>query len=37
MTAIAKKFGVSLAALEAANPQITNPDLIFLGQVVKIP
>ena len=37
MTAIAKKFGVSLAALEAANPQVTNPDLIFPGQVLTIP
>jgi LysM repeat protein len=30
-------FGVSLAALELANPQITNPDLIFPGQVVVVP
>jgi nucleoid-associated protein YgaU len=29
-------FGVSLGALEAANPQITNPDLILPGQVIRI-
>ena len=29
--------GVSLGALEAANPQITNPDLINPGQVIRIP
>jgi tyrosinase len=37
LSGIAEKFGVTLAALEAANPQITNPDLIFPGQVVHIP
>jgi spore coat assembly protein SafA len=35
--AIAKRHGVSLGALEAANPQIRNPDLIFPGQAVRIP
>jgi LysM repeat protein len=30
-------FGVTLSALEAANPQITNPDLIVPGQVIRIP
>jgi len=30
-------FGVTLGALEAANPQITNPDLIVPGQVIRIP
>ena len=34
---IARKFGVSLAALEAANPQITNPDVIQVGQKICIP
>ena len=34
---IAERFGVSLGALEAANPQITNPDLIFPGQLIRIP
>lgn len=34
---IAQRFGVSLSALLAANPQITNPDLIFPGQVICLP
>lgn len=34
---IANRFGVSLQALMAANPQITNPNLIFPGQVICIP
>jgi spore coat assembly protein SafA len=34
---IAERFGVSLSDLENANPQITNPDLIFPGEVVYIP
>jgi tyrosinase len=37
LSAIAKRFGVSLAALEAANPQISDPDSIFPGQVVGVP
>ena len=35
--AIAVRFGVTLDAIEAANPQITNPDLIFPGQTVCVP
>lgn len=34
---IANRFGVSLQALMAANPQITNPNLVFPGQVICIP
>ncbi|KAI9828162.1 MAG: hypothetical protein M1832_003689 [Thelocarpon impressellum] len=34
---IAQRFGVTLDALKAANPQITNPDQIFPGQVINIP
>jgi spore coat assembly protein SafA len=34
---IARANGVSLEALEAANPQIANPDLIFPGQQINIP
>jgi spore coat assembly protein SafA len=34
---IAKAHGVSLQALEAANPQIANPDLIFPNQQIIIP
>ena len=35
--AIAVRFGVTLDAIKAANPQITNPDLIFPGQTVCVP
>lgn len=34
---IAQRFGVSLQALLAANPQIVNPNLIFPGQQICIP
>jgi spore coat assembly protein SafA len=34
---IARQFGVPLAALIAANPQIADPDLIFPGQIIVIP
>ena len=37
MFLIAQRFGVSLNALIAANPQITNPNLIFPGQIVCVP
>jgi tyrosinase len=37
LTAIATRFGVSLAALIAANPHITNPNRIFRGQIIAIP
>lgn len=37
LSEIALRHGVSLAALLAANPQITNPDLIFPGQQINIP
>ncbi|RDW68050.1 hypothetical protein BP6252_09446 [Coleophoma cylindrospora] len=37
LTAIAAHFGITLAALEAANPAVTNPDLIFVGQVLNVP
>jgi len=37
MSGIAKKLGVSLGALEAANPQITDPNKIFPGQVLTVP
>jgi LysM repeat protein len=35
--AIANRFGLSLPTLLAANPQITNPNLIFPGQQIRIP
>jgi spore coat assembly protein SafA len=34
---IARAHGVSLAALERANPQIANPDLILPNQQITIP
>lgn len=37
MSGIAAMFGVSLQALEAANPQVTNPNFILPGQVITIP
>ena len=37
LSAIASLHGVSLAALEAANPQIRNPNLIYVGQVIRVP
>lgn len=37
MTAIALNHGVTLDALKRANPQVTNPDLIFPGQTLNIP
>jgi LysM repeat protein len=37
MSGIAARFGVSLSALEAANTQITNPNLIFPNELVHIP
>ena len=37
LTAIAARFGVGLAALTAANPQITDPNSIFTGQIITIP
>ena len=37
MWLIARRFGVSLRALIAANPQIPDPNRIFPGQVVCIP
>lgn len=37
LSGIAATHGVSLSALEAANPQITNPDLIYAGNRVNLP
>jgi spore germination protein len=34
---ISRQFNVSLAQLRAANPQITNPNMIYPGQTVQIP
>jgi murein DD-endopeptidase MepM/ murein hydrolase activator NlpD len=37
LSKIAKRNGISLAQLLKANPQITNPDKIQVGQVVNLP
>jgi LysM repeat protein len=37
MSAIASRNGISLSALERANPQVTNPNLIRVGQRLNIP
>jgi len=37
LRAIAKVKGVSLTDLLAANPQITNPDVIRVGDLIKVP
>ncbi len=37
LSGIAEKFEVSLQALEAANPQIKDPNKIFPGQHITIP
>jgi LysM domain len=37
LSGIAASHSVSLAAVEAANPQISNFNLIFAGQSVKLP
>jgi len=34
---IARRFGVTVEAILAANPQIVNRDVIFIGQVICIP
>lgn len=34
---ISQRFGVRVADIVTANPQIVNPDLIFAGQVICIP
>lgn len=37
LSGIAASHGVSLASVEAANPQITNYDLIYAGQRINLP
>jgi LysM repeat protein len=37
LSSIADKYHVSLGALEAANPTISNPNLIFPGNQINIP
>ena len=37
LSAIAQRFGVSLQAIVQANPDITNPNVIYVGQRINIP
>lgn len=37
LSEIADRFGVTVAAILAANPDITDPDLIEAGQIIWIP
>lgn len=37
MWKIAVKYQIGLSEIKAANPQISNPDLIYPGQVLNIP
>jgi murein DD-endopeptidase MepM/ murein hydrolase activator NlpD len=37
LSGIASQSGVSLAQVEAANPQITNPNDITVGELVNVP
>lgn len=34
---IAHRFGITVEQIHNANPQITNPNLIYIGQVICIP
>ena len=37
LSALANKYGTTVQALLSANPQITNPNLIYAGSTLKIP
>jgi LysM repeat protein len=37
LSGIAAKFDVSLTALETANPQIVNPNTIYLNELLNVP
>lgn len=37
MFSIAKRFGITVEVLLAANPQVTNRNIIYVGQVLCIP
>ncbi|MBS4026899.1 MAG: LysM peptidoglycan-binding domain-containing protein [Clostridia bacterium] len=37
LVSIARKFGVTVEDILAANPQIVNRDIIFVGQLICIP
>lgn len=37
LSAIASRFGVTVAEIMRANPEITNPNIIYIGQAIRIP
>ncbi len=37
LRSISRRTGVSLLAIIAANPQIVDPDRIFVGQIINVP
>ena len=37
LSLIAQRYGTTTQAILAANPQITNPNLLFTGQVIFVP
>ena len=37
LSGIASRFGTSITTLLQANPQVTNPNLIYVGQELEIP
>ena len=37
LTSIAKKYNTTVEAICELNPEITNPNLIYVGQVIKVP
>jgi LysM repeat protein len=37
MSSIAARNGLSLAALERANPQVRNPNMIYVGESLNVP
>lgn len=37
LSGIARRFGTSISTILQANPQITNPNLIYVGQDIEIP
>ena len=37
LSGIAATQGISLSALEGANPQVANPNLIYAGNTLKLP
>lgn len=37
LSIIAKRYGVTVQAILAVNPQITNPNIIFVGRTIQVP